>query len=108
MRRPEHSANLGASYRFFNRFTAHTSLALVGSRYDYQVVAPYGIVRNGGYARWDVGLAADVCKYCQVFVRVENLLDEKYEEVIGYPALGRTVIGGATAEILAVTRRCAS
>ena len=43
-----------------------------------------GIVRNGGYARWDVGLAADVCKYCQVFVRVENLLDEKYEEVIGY------------------------
>jgi vitamin B12 transporter len=98
LRRPEHSANLGANYRFFNRFNAHTSLALVGSRYDYQVVAPYGIVRNGGYARWDVGLAADICKHCQVFVRLENLLDEKYEEVIGYPALGRTVIGGATAK----------
>ena len=98
LRRPEHSANFGASYRFFNRVTAHTSLALVGSRYDYQVVSPYGIVRNGGYAKWDLGLTGDVCKHFQVFVRIENLIDERYEEVIGYPALGRTVIGGATAK----------
>ena len=98
LRRPEHSANFGASYRFFNRFTAHTSLALVDSRLDYQVVAPWGIVRNGGYAKWDLGLTADVCQHFQVFVRLENLLNEKYEEVIGYPALGRTVIGGATAK----------
>ena len=98
LRRPEQSANVGASYRFFNRVTAHTSLALIGSRYDYQVVAPYAIVRNGGYAKWDIGLTGDVCKHFQVFVRLENLLGEKYEEVLGFPALGRTVIGGATAK----------
>ena len=93
IRRPEHSGNLGASYRFFNRFTAHTSLTLVGSRYDS---GNSGIVRNSGYAKWNLGLADDICKYCQVFVRCENLTDEKYSEVLGYPALGRTVIGGAT------------
>ena len=97
LRRPEHSANLGVNYRFFDRFTAHTSLALVSSRYDYQVVSPWGITRNSRYAKWDVGLKADVCKYCQLFIRVENLLDERYDETIGYPALGRTFWGGATA-----------
>ena len=96
LRRPEHAANLGVSYRFFRRVTASTGVALVGSRYDYQVVSPWGIVRNGGYARWNLGLTGDVDKHFQVFVRLDNLLDEKYAEVIGYPALGRTVIGGAT------------
>ena len=28
--------------------------------------------------------------------RIENLFDEKYEEVIGYPALGRAVHAGLT------------
>ena len=96
LRRPEHSANLGTSYRLFNRVTAHTGLALVGSRYDYQVVSPWGIVRNGAYAKWNFGLTGDINKHFQAFVRLDNLLDEKYAEVIGYPALGRTVIGGAT------------
>ena len=96
LRRPEHSANLGISYRLFNRVTASTGLALVGSRYDYQVVSPWGIVRNGGYAKWNLGLTGDINKHLQAFVRLDNLLDEKYAEVIGYPALGRTVIGGAT------------
>jgi len=96
LRRPEHSANLGTSYRLFNRVTVSTGLALVGSRYDYQVVSPWGIVRNGAYAKWNLGLTGDINKHFQAFVRLDNLLDEKYAEVIGYPALGRTVMGGAT------------
>jgi outer membrane cobalamin receptor len=30
-----------------------------------------------------------------VFARVENLLDEEYEEAYGFPALGRVLWGGA-------------
>ena len=90
LKRPEHSGNVGASCRFFNRVTAHTGVVLVGSRYDY------GNTYNGGYAKWNLGLTGDVCKNFQVFVRLDNLLGEKYEEVVGFPAFGRTVIGGAT------------
>ena len=62
------------------------------------MVSPWGIIRNGGYAKWDIGLSYDISKYFTVFGRMENLLDEKYEEVIGYPALGRTFLAGGTAK----------
>jgi vitamin B12 transporter len=45
---------------------------------------------------WLVTLAAhhDVTRYLQVFGRVENLLDEEYEEILGFSTPGITGIIG--------------
>jgi vitamin B12 transporter len=91
LRRPKHSGSLGVDYRFCKRFAAHTDATFVGHRLDV------GNARNAGYVKWDVALAADVTDHFQVFGRVENLLDDDYEEAKGFPALGITWYVGAKA-----------
>ncbi|MGD0017479.1 MAG: TonB-dependent receptor [Verrucomicrobiia bacterium] len=101
LRRAEHSGSFGVTYRFLDRFTANLNTTLVGSRPDafYDPVT-YASTRvtNGGYAKVDIGLSCDISKHFTVFGRVENLLDEHYEEIYGYPALDRTFWVGGTAK----------
>lgn len=94
LRRPEHSGTVGGDWRFLRRFLLHTDATLTGSRNDLNPVT-FTTVRNGGYVKWDIALTADVTKHFQVFGRIENLLDDHYQEVEGYPALGRVFYAGA-------------
>ncbi len=101
LRRAEHSGSFDITYRFLDRFTANLNTTLVGSRPDAffdPVTYAEKRVTNGGYVKVDLGLSYDVCKYFTVFGRVENLLNERYEEIFGYPALGRTFWAGGTAK----------
>jgi vitamin B12 transporter len=101
LRRPEHSGSIGVTYRFLDQFTANLDTTLVGSRPDAffdPVTYAMKRVTNGGYVKVDLGLSYDVCKHFTIFGRVENLLDEHYEEIYGYPALGRTFWAGGTAK----------
>jgi len=84
LRRPKHSGSVGVDWRFCDRFELHTDATFVGPRTDV------GNVRNAGYVKWDAALTADVTKHFQVFTRMENILNEKYEEAKGFPALGWT------------------
>ncbi len=49
-----------------------------------------------------VNLAAEyaITPRCTVFGRIDNLADEKYAEVFGFPALGRGAYGGMRIELL--------
>ena len=94
-RRPEHSGSLNASYRFLRRFDSSATATLLGSRFDNNFGTGKRVV-NAGFAKLDLALGCDVCQHFQVFARVENLLGDRYEEVVGYPALGRTFWGGGT------------
>lgn len=99
IRRPEHSGNVSAAYRFLERFTANASANFVGPRPDSNFSTfPAQRVTNAGYVRIDLGVSCDVCKYFTVFGRVENLIDDKYEEVFGFPALGRVFWAGGVAK----------
>lgn len=99
IRRPEHSGNVSTTYRFFERFTASASATLVGQRPDTNFSTfPAQRVTNAGYAKIDLGLNWDVCKHFAIFGRVENVLDDKYEEVFGFPALGRVFWAGGVAK----------
>ena len=93
LRRPEHTGTVGANWHFLDRFNLNTNLSLVSARQDFDA-ATFGLTKNQPYAKWDVALSADLCKNAEVFGRVENLLDERYEEANGYPSLGRTFWGG--------------
>ncbi len=92
LRRPRHSGDLSASYRFLKRFDLVLRGQFSGDHQDYNP----GVVKGFSYTKLDVGLSCDVCKHFTVFGRIENFTDEHYVEVAGYPALGRTLWAGGT------------
>ena len=51
-------------------------------------------LRNPGYTRLDARARVRVAGPLEAFLAGENLLDARYEEVLGYPALGRALRGG--------------
>ena len=48
-----------------------------------------GLFDAPGYSVWTAGATVRVVRFADVYARVENLLDRSYEEVFGFPALGR-------------------
>jgi vitamin B12 transporter len=93
-RRPRNEAFVSAAYRppFLKQLTATVEAKFVNAREE----------GNFGAANFDiedyavVRLLADYTfnDRVRVFGRVENLTDEDYSEVFGYPALGRAFVGG--------------
>lgn len=64
----------------------------IGERQDSDFF--FGISRNPGYGTMFLNGAFNLTKHVTPYVRIDNLLDERYEEVLGYTALGRSAIGG--------------
>ena len=52
-----------------------------------------GLHYTHGFHAWNAGAAWKV-GHAEIFGRVENLLDKRYEEVLGFPALGRRATVG--------------
>jgi len=92
LRRPRHQGSVSAQVSF-PRWRAGATLARVGERADSDFVG-LGLTRAAPYTRLDARLRARVAGSVEAFVVVENLLDAEYQEVLGYPALGRSVRGG--------------
>jgi outer membrane cobalamin receptor len=42
-----------------------------------------------GFQTWNAGASWRVARVGELFGRVENLFDRRYEEALGFPALGR-------------------
>jgi outer membrane cobalamin receptor len=53
-----------------------------------------GLFDASGYNVWNAGASWRVARQLEVFGRVENLFDREYEEVYGFPALGRGAMAG--------------
>jgi outer membrane receptor protein involved in Fe transport len=53
-----------------------------------------GLTRNPGYARFDLAASYRVQKHLTLFLRAQNLLNRQYQDALGYPALGREILGG--------------
>ena len=91
LRRPKRSASLVISWRPAwipdRASTLSATVDHVGSR------PGIGAALN---AYTTVGVAASwrLTRRIEPTLRVENLLDEQYEEAVGFPAFGRRVIGG--------------
>lgn len=98
IRRPKSSGNVSLNYKFWQRFSANANVDLVGPRPDLNFSTfPATRVTDAGYVNLDLALACDLNKHFAVFGRVENVLNDEYEEVFGFPALGRTWWAGVCA-----------
>jgi vitamin B12 transporter len=95
-KRPLNSASLIANAHF--RW-ANMNLAgyYVGRRTDSDfdsvivggVCTGYCITSDPSYVRWDAATTVPVAKGLSAIAQVQNLFDRKYQDAVGYPALGR-------------------
>jgi vitamin B12 transporter len=92
LRRPRHQGSLSAQLTF-PRWSAGATLVRVGERADSDFVG-LGLTRAEAYTRLDARLRVRLAGSVEAFVSGENLLDAEYQEVLGYPALGRSLRGG--------------
>ncbi|MGE5362473.1 MAG: TonB-dependent receptor [Bacteroidales bacterium] len=78
------------------RFTAYSQVGARGRTLDIEpnYGAYGGLFWNPGYATVRCGAAWRIAPALEVFGRVDNLFDRRYEETFGFPALGRTAMAG--------------
>ena len=92
LRRPKHQLALSGTAGT-ERFDVGATLVAVGERADSDF-AGLGLTENEGYVRVDARARLRLGHGLEAFVVGENVLDEEYQEALGYPALGRSVRGG--------------
>jgi outer membrane receptor protein involved in Fe transport len=92
LRRPRHQGSVSAQLGF-PRWSAGATLVRVGERADSDFVG-LGLTRAPAYTRLDARARARLAGPVEAFLVAENLLDAQYQEVLGYPALGRCVRAG--------------
>ena len=85
LRRPKHSATVLLSY-LGTRWGGNLGASFVGRRPDSDFLG-FGIDHAAGYVRADLGGWYAVRPRITAYVNVENALDRRYNEVVGYPAL---------------------
>jgi vitamin B12 transporter len=92
LRRPRHAGSLFLGYR---KGIVDTSAVVqyTGARVDVLPVSPYSHVTAGSHTVLDATVQFDLGRFTP-YVRVENLTDEDYEEVLGYASPGRRAVVG--------------
>lgn len=93
LRRPRHRGSLDTSHEFGRAVLVGAGVAFSAQREDvnartFRTVDQEDFTVVRAYASWQVS------DRLAVKARLENLLDEKYEEVNGYPAVGLGAYGG--------------
>jgi outer membrane cobalamin receptor len=95
IRRPRHQA----SFDLTLTRSRVTAFARVGGRGRMTDVEPNlgafgGLFTAHGYVAADAGASIRVTRALEVFGRITNLFDRRYEETLGYPALPRAAVMG--------------
>jgi len=95
LRRPTHQGSVAVDWTL-PRVTMFAMIEARGASLDAEpAFGPGGgLYENTGHAVVDVGGSYRLVRGVEVFARVLNLFDRTYEEVLGYPAPGRTAFAG--------------
>jgi vitamin B12 transporter len=97
IRRPGDMANISIAYSPVKKCMLTLRVRYVGNRtdgqYDY-TLGPYGAdvaKEMGSYTLLDAFAAYDICKNLSASLRVENIFNTTYYEILGYTTLGRSI-----------------
>jgi len=85
LRRPVNSGNVALNVNQW-RMNWNLSGYFTGKRYDYNFP---GQIINPGYALINLAASYRIARGFSVYGRINNLANKQYQEVYGYPALGR-------------------
>ena len=96
IRRPSHSGHLSATHQQ-GRWLLHGAAYFVGSRDDLSFASwPATRVRLGDYQLLRLSAAFQLTDRLEVSGRLENGLDDDYEDVLGYQTPGRAAYFGVS------------
>ncbi len=94
LRRPETQTSLNINWKLSEGANINLGITYVGSRKDIDFTSyPYERIDLEEYTRVDLSLGWDLGDY-QIFGRIENLLDEEYQEVYGFASEGLSFYAG--------------
>jgi vitamin B12 transporter len=94
LRRPVNSGSLMLNAGIA-RFQGNVAGIFVGRRTDSDFLfPPLGLTSNPGYVRVDVAASYRVSHQASVIGHVTNLFNKPYQDVLGFPALGRAAYIG--------------
>ncbi|MEY2585878.1 MAG: vitamin transporter [Verrucomicrobiota bacterium] len=91
-RRPRNEVYVSASYLWAKKLRTTIEAKFVNAREELNFGGPNFDIED--YAFVNVAAEYEINKCLSVFARINNLTDEQYSEVFGFPALGRTAYGG--------------
>ncbi|WP_334174275.1 TonB-dependent receptor [Pseudoxanthobacter sp.] len=97
VRRPRNMASLVANYKFLEgKANVNASVAFNGAQWDYGYTSTWDTYYTNldSYTLINLAGSYDINDHAQVFARVTNLLDEKYEQVWSYGSPGRAGYAG--------------
>ena len=93
-RRPRNEVYVSASYLWWKKLRTTLSSKWVNAREEINenFVGPNRDIED--YCFVNFAAEYEINSRLTVFGRIDNLTDEQYSEVLGFPALGRTAYGG--------------
>jgi vitamin B12 transporter len=93
-RRPRNEVYLSASYLWLKKLRTTVEGKFVNAREEINqnFIGPNFDIED--YAFVNVAAEYEINPRFSVYARINNLTDEEYSEVFGFPALGRTAFGG--------------
>ena len=92
IRRPPHSGSLTA-YANFSRFNVTLGGYFTSRRTDSDFLG-LGLTSNPGSARFDLSASYRMGRGLSVYGRASNLFNKRYQDALGFPALGRDIRAG--------------
>jgi vitamin B12 transporter len=103
LRRPANTWNLAVNYVPWNRVNLNSTLLYVGKRDDIDPVT-FARTANFKYVKWDAGVSVTVLNQIGIlrkltaYGKLANILGVRYQEALGFPALGRSYLIGLSGE----------
>ncbi|MEY2560661.1 MAG: vitamin transporter, partial [Verrucomicrobiota bacterium] len=91
-RRPRNEAYVSASYLWCKKLRTTVEAKFVNAREELNFGGPNFDIEDYAFVNFAAEYEINSC--LSVFARINNLTDEKYSEVFGFPALGRAAYGG--------------
>jgi vitamin B12 transporter len=92
LRRPKNKFSAGTTYSYSEKGSIHLRVLYTGQRRDWMPYPTSGIV--GGHTLVNIATKYNITKQIQLFGRIENLLNRKYQDVYGYGTPGFSMYGG--------------
>lgn len=96
VRRPRHTASLNVAYRFLENAQATLTIRHTGAQFDNEFASstPQTRAELDAFTLVNIGASYELTGNLELFARAENLLDERYEEVLSYRAPGLAAYAG--------------
>jgi len=91
-RRPRNEVYLSASYLWWKRLRTTAEAKFVNAREELNFGGPNFDIED--YSFVNIAVEYEVNPHLSIFGRIDNLTNEHYAEVFGFPALGRAAFGG--------------